>query len=78
MRQVYVYLDSGNLVNDFINTLNGLDGDFSIISNRTILNAKSILGLYLLDLSEPLLLCVNNDTEENIKKLSPFIVSKLN
>lgn len=78
MKQIYVYLDNGNLVNDFINTLNGLEGDFSIISNRTILNAKSILGLYLLDLSAPVLLCVNNDTEENLKKLAPFTVSKIN
>lgn len=76
MKNIYIYLDNGVLVKQFIDTVNGLKGRFEVRSDRTILNARSILGIYGLDLSSPVLLLVEDDCEENLDMLKPFIISR--
>jgi len=74
MKNVYIHLEKGALVKQFINTVQGLDGRFELHSDRTILDARSILGVYGLDLSSPLLLIIENDCDENLSVLEPFII----
>jgi hypothetical protein len=74
MKEVYIHLDSGRLVKEFARVLNNLKGAFEIESDSTILDARSILGVYTLNLSQPLLLRFENDSEANIKKLNKYFI----
>jgi len=76
LRNVYIYLNNGILVKDFIEVLNGLSGEFEVQSDLTTLDARSILGLYCQDLSDPVLLRVEDDSPGNMEKLRPFIISR--
>lgn len=73
MRNVYIHLDNGRLVKDFVEKITELQSDFELIADRTVLNAKSILGIYCLDLSQPLLLRIEDDSNESIAALKDFI-----
>jgi phosphotransferase system HPr-like phosphotransfer protein len=68
-------LQSSDLIKQFTKTISGLNGRFEVHSDRTVLDARSVLGLYGLDLSYPILLRVENDCSENMEMLKPFIVS---
>ena len=72
MRKIYIDLDNGRLVKDFVDAIGSLQGSFELISGRTVLDAKSILGIYCLNLSERILLHIDQDTEENIEALKNF------
>ena len=74
MKTVYIDLRKGLLVEDFIACISTLDGLFEIVRDRVTLDAKSILGVYSLDLSQPLLLRMENDSEMNDGILQPFIL----
>jgi len=75
MKSVYIYLQRGALVKDFVDTISKLEGKFELISDLTVLDAKSILGIYGLDLSAPILLTMENDSRDNIETLRPFFIS---
>ena len=76
MRNVYVHLQSGTLIKDFVDTICGLEGRFKISSGLAQLDAKSILGIYGLDLSNPILLQMENDSQTTLEALKPFLYSE--
>lgn len=75
MKTVYIDLQSGRMVKQFVQTISTLEGSFELISDRTTLNAKSIMGIYCLDLMKPLLLKIECDTDKNLELLSKFIIN---
>ena len=56
MQQVQISLSSIDDVKQFVQTLTMFDGDFELISGKYIVDAKSILGLFSVDLSKPVTL----------------------
>jgi phosphotransferase system HPr-like phosphotransfer protein len=59
----------------FVNILVGFDGDVDLESGRYKVDGKSILGIFSLDLSKPLVVEIYaDDCEELLAKLKPFIV----
>ena len=54
--------------------------DFDIAADRYVVDAKSIMGIFSLDLSKPLTLQINTDDEKEIgdvlKAISAVIVSE--
>lgn len=74
MREVYIRLSSVDMVRAFVNTVDQLDGGFNLIAERRVLDAKSILGIFSLKLSNPLLLRIEKDTNENMTMLKDYIV----
>jgi hypothetical protein len=74
VQHVYIHLKSGSLVKDFTEALTQLDGGFEIRSGRATLDARSILGLYSLDLSKPLMLCMEKGNAQNLMALERFIL----
>ncbi|MCL1820304.1 MAG: HPr family phosphocarrier protein [Oscillospiraceae bacterium] len=74
MTSVYVYLKNGSLVEEFVGAVKKLEGKFELISDLTVLDAKSILGIYSLNLSDPILLRIENEAQSNIEILKPFVV----
>lgn len=76
MKTVKVFLNTVDKVKAFVNTINTMDSDFDLVSGRYVVDAKSIMGIFSLDLSSPLTLNIHSekDSDEIIKKLSAFIV----
>jgi len=76
MKTVKISLNSIDKVKSFVNEVTKFDTDFDLVSGRYVIDAKSIMGIFSLDLSKPIDLNIHN--EENINeildKLSPYIV----
>jgi len=76
MTTVQISLNSIDKVKSFVNTLAKFDYDFDLVSGRYVIDAKSIMGIFSLDLSKPIDL--NIHATENIDSilsiLKPYIV----
>ena len=71
---VFTTVDS---VKEFVNALVAFDCDFDMISGRYVVDAKSIMGIYSLDLSKPISLAIHTDEEEEIAKIKAAIKNYL-
>ena len=60
MKCFNISLDTVEKVKEFSNLINKFDGEFDLISDNYIIDAKSIMGIFSLDLKKPLKLEVNN------------------
>lgn len=76
MKTIRISLNSIDKVKSFVNTLSKFDTDFDLVSGRYVIDAKSIMGIFSLDLSKPIDLNIHaeNDVEEILQALSPYIV----
>ena len=80
MKTIQISLNSIGKVKSFVNAITQFDYDFDLISGRYVIDAKSIMGIFSLDLSKPLELRIISD-EENViadvlDKIGRFIVSE--
>lgn len=73
MRQVSIRLPSAEQIQRFVKTLTALNGEFELISGKHILDARSLMGLFTLDLSQPIMLKVYQDSPENMSAIAPFL-----
>lgn len=64
MKTIKVSLNSIDKVKKFVNDINRFDCDFDLISGRYVIDAKSIMGIFSLDLSKPIELNVYADGDE--------------
>ena len=71
MKSVTVCLDTVDKVKGLVNTLAPLEGDFDLVSNRYVIDAKSIMGIFSLDLSKNLRLDIHCD--DVAEKVLPLI-----
>lgn len=76
MKSVTIFLNSIDKVKSFVNTLAAFDSDFDLVSGRYVIDAKSIMGIFSLDLSKPIELCIHDTdkVDEILEKLQPYIV----
>lgn len=75
MQTVQISLNSIDKVKSFVNEIAQFDYDFDLISGRYVIDAKSIMGIFSLDLSKPITLNVHTDqTEEVLEKLAPYLI----
>ena len=76
MKTVRVCLDSIDKVKGFVNDISRFNTDFDLISGRYVIDAKSIMGIFSLDLSKPLELTIHESDEidEILKVLQPYVV----
>lgn len=61
MQKVVISLNSIDKVKSFVNTISQYDFDFDLISGRYVIDAKSIMGIFSLDLSKNLTLNIQKD-----------------
>ncbi len=78
MTNVQISLNSIGKVKSFVNAISQFDFDFDLISGRYVIDAKSIMGIFSLDLSKPIELAIHTDsnTEEIIEVLKPYLVEE--
>lgn len=75
MKTVTIKLKEIKDVYDFVAIVTTYPGDIDIVSGRYRVNAKSIMGIFALDLTKPLDLEILGDNpDEAIKALKPFII----
>lgn len=77
MKTVQISLNSIDKVKSFVNDITKFDYDFDLISGRYVIDAKSIMGIFSLDLSKPINLNVHaegNNLDEVLKVLAPYII----
>ena len=58
---VSVMLESINDVKEFVNAVVGYDFDVDLVSGRYAIDAKSIMGIFSLDLSKPIQMHIHSD-----------------
>ena len=73
MREVMIRLSSVEQVQRFVAALNPLVGDFELISGQILLDARSLMGIFGLDLSCPVRLKIYNDIPQNLAAIRPFL-----
>ena len=75
MKEVKICLGTIERVKDFVNAVTRLDCDVDIVSGRYVIDAKSIMGIFSLDLSKPIDLNIHADdnVEEIMEMLKPYL-----
>ena len=61
MKAFNITLKSINDVKDFVNIVNKYNFDVDLASGRYVVDAKSIMGIFSLDLSKPIRVEVHDD-----------------
>ena len=69
-------LNSINDVKNFVNTVNKYDFDVDLTSGRYVVDAKSIMGIFSLDLSKPIKVEVFTENPGSfMEEMKPFIIA---
>ena len=76
MKTVKISLNSIDKVKSFVNDVTKFDSDFDLVSGRYVIDAKSIMGIFSLDLSKPIDLSIHGEDNMDaiLEILKPYIV----
>ena len=76
MKTVKVSLKSIYKVKSFVNAITQFDSDFDLVSGRYVIDAKSIMGIFSLDLSKDIELRIHtkDDIDKILEVLKPYLV----
>ena len=77
MKTVKISINSIDKVKSFVNDITKYDYDFDLVSGRYVIDAKSIMGIFSLDLSKDIDLNIQADGEEAeivLQVLKPYLV----
>lgn len=74
MHTITIKLDSIDKVKEFVRIITAFDNDFDLRSGRYTVDAKSILGIFSLDLSKPIELDIygKDNLDQVVEALKPF------
>ena len=75
MRSFEILLSSINDIKVFVNIVNKYEFDVDLTSGRYVVDAKSIMGIFSLDLSKPIVVDVHADSEADafIEEIKAYI-----
>ena len=76
MKTVKISLNSIDKVKSFVNDITKYDYDFDLVSGRYVIDAKSIMGIFSLDLSKDIDLNIHAEGEEAenvLQVLKPYL-----
>ena len=75
MKSIKIMLSTIADVRDFVNLVAAYDGDIDLISGRYIVDGKSMMGIFSLNLLDPITLQTEGpDADELLEKLARFTV----
>ena len=75
MRSVNIKLSLAENVKTFVNMVNRYPYEMDLRAGRHVVDAKSILGIFSLDLSKPITLEIYmDDCGDLLKDIGPFLV----
>ena len=74
MVTVNVLLSSINDVKNFVNIVSKYDFDIDLVSDRYVVDAKSIMGIFSLDLTKPIKVEAHTeDTSAFFAEIAPYM-----
>jgi phosphotransferase system HPr-like phosphotransfer protein len=79
MQTVQISLNSIDKVKNFVNSISKFDFDFDLVSGRYVIDAKSIMGIFSLDLSKPIDLNIHSEGAELqnvLDVLAPYLIEE--
>ena len=76
MQEVWIRLSTAKEVQRFVGDLVPLKGDFELISDHMLLDARSLMGIFGFDLSRPLRLKIYDDSPANLAAIAPYRVDE--
>lgn len=78
MTSVQVNLNSIEKVKSFVNEITKFEAEFDLVSGRYVIDAKSIMGIFSLDISKPIDLNIHANTNEEsaeiLKAIDGYVV----
>ncbi len=75
MKTVDIKLSSIEDVRNFVNIVSRYDLDVDLSSGRYVVDAKSIMGIFSLDLLQPIQLTAHSDDTDGLfKEIAPYMV----
>jgi phosphocarrier protein HPr len=75
MKTYNILLKSINDVKNFVNSVNKYDFDIDLTSGRYIVDAKSIMGIFSLDLSSPIKIEIHtNECDDLYNEIKDYII----
>lgn len=76
MKSLEINLKMAENVKEFVSIVSSYDYEIDLRSGRFIVDAKSILGIFSLDLSKPVIVEIHsNSCDDLLKELKPYIAS---
>ncbi len=78
MDKVFISLNSIDRVKKFVSTISEFKSEFDLISGRYVIDAKSIMGIFSLDLSQPIQLEIHPIEEDPaviLDAIKPYVAS---
>lgn len=73
MQKIDIRLSLAENVKTFVNIVNRYDFEMDLRSGRHVVDAKSILGIFSLDLSKPITLEVDDEKDKDEKALAALL-----
>ena len=77
MTETEILLNNIDKVKSFVAAVSKFDTDMDLVSGRYVIDAKSIMGIFSMDLSKPIVLKIYEDGDgaaEILKALKEYIV----
>ncbi len=74
MKTIQISLNSIEKVKQFVGAVTKYDYDFDLVSGRYVIDAKSIMGIFSLDLTKPIDLNIHaeDNLDDVLKALEPY------
>ncbi|MGN0394792.1 MAG: HPr family phosphocarrier protein [Coprococcus sp.] len=75
MKAVMISLNSIDKVKSFCNDISKFDAEFDLVSGRYVIDAKSIMGIFSLDISKPIELNIHTEEglDEILNTIQPYL-----
>ena len=77
MKKCLIKLNGIDSVKRFVNILKNADGDFELVSGKYVIDAKSIMGIFSLDLSKPIDLNIHAEgsaLDTVLEIIKPYVI----
>ena len=69
-KEITIDLGTISKVKQFVHIVEEFESEIDVISCRYVVDAKSIMGLFSLNILEPLIVRINSENEEEIKSFN--------
>lgn len=76
MKTIKISLDTVEKIKNFVTEINKFNSEFDLVSGRYTIDAKSIMGIFSLDISKPIELNIHNENDVSaiMEKLADYII----
>ncbi|WFR54899.1 HPr family phosphocarrier protein [Anaerocolumna sp. AGMB13025] len=77
MKTIQILINSTDRIKEFVSDTSKINADLDLVSDRYVINAKSIMGIFSLDLAKPVRLDIyaeKEELDEIMKRLRKYMV----